>query len=41
MRALKGHTLSVSSAAFNGDGKGVVTASKDNTARVWDAESGK
>ena len=29
------------SAAFSGDGKRVVTASWDNTARIWDAESGK
>ena len=31
----------MSSAAFSGDGKRVVTASRDNTARIWDAESGK
>jgi WD40 repeat protein len=31
----------VNSAAFSGDGKRVVTASFDNTARIWDAESGK
>ena len=29
------------SAAFSGDGKRVVTASADKTARIWDAESGK
>ncbi len=28
-------------AAFSGDGKRVVTASTDSTARIWDAESGK
>ena len=29
------------SAAFSPDGKRIVTASQDKTARVWDAESGK
>ena len=38
---LKGHTGYVRSAAFSGDGKRVVTASRDSTARVWDAESGR
>ena len=27
------------SAAFSPDGRRVVTASKDNTARIWDAET--
>jgi WD domain, G-beta repeat len=31
----------VYSAAFSPDGKRIVTASSDKTARVWDAESGK
>jgi WD domain, G-beta repeat len=31
----------VYTAAFSGDGKRVVTASGDSTARIWDAESGK
>ena len=31
----------VHSASFSSDGKRVVTASMDQTARVWDAETGK
>src|SRR5262249_47605387 len=37
---LKGHTDKVHGAAFSGDGKRVVTASDDGTARVWDAGGG-
>jgi WD domain, G-beta repeat len=33
---LKGHTSDVNSAVFSGDGKRVVTASGDKTARIWD-----
>lgn len=36
-RALRGHESRVSSAAFSPDGARIVTASWDNTARVWDA----
>jgi len=38
---LKGHTATVFSAAFSPDGKKVVTASFDRTARIWNAESGE
>lgn len=36
-----GHTGSVASASFSPDGKRVVTASSDSTARIWDANTGK
>jgi WD40 repeat protein len=37
---LSGHTGDVVTALFSADGKRVVTASKDSTARVWDAQNG-
>ncbi len=37
---LKGHAGQVTAAAFSPDGRRIVTGSLDNTARVWDAESG-
>jgi WD40 repeat protein len=40
-RLVLSHEDGVSSAAFSPDGKRIVTASWDKTARVWDAESGK
>ncbi len=36
-----GHTAHLYSAAFSPDGKQVVTASFDHTAKIWDAASGK
>ncbi|MBV1694395.1 MAG: TIR domain-containing protein [Hyphomicrobiales bacterium] len=38
---LNGHTGAVVGASFSSDGRRVVTASSDGTARVWDAESGQ
>jgi dipeptidyl aminopeptidase/acylaminoacyl peptidase len=35
------HNSGVNSAQFSPDGKRVVTASEDNTARVWDAQTGQ
>ncbi len=40
-RILVGHEDAVWSAAFSPDGKRIVTASLDKTARVWDVETGK
>ena len=38
---LRGHTSWVNSAAYSPDGRWIVTASDDETARVWEAESGQ
>jgi WD40 repeat protein len=38
---LRGHEGSVFSAAFSPDGSRIVTASDDDTARIWDAATGK
>ncbi len=41
MHTLKGHTKWVNSAHFNAIGSQIVTASRDDTARIWDAQSGR
>ncbi|MCW3054409.1 MAG: hypothetical protein JWN14_3579, partial [Chthonomonadales bacterium] len=41
LRTLQGHTAPVLSAAFSPDGKRIVTGSGDNTAKVWNADTGK
>jgi hypothetical protein len=38
---MRGHTDAVSSAAFSPDGKWMVTAGFDRTARVWEASTGR
>ena len=39
--SLRGHDNIVLSAAFSPDGKRIVTASFDGTARIWDATTGE
>ncbi len=41
LAVFRGHGGPVSSARFSADGKRVLTASDDKTARLWEAESGK
>jgi WD40 repeat protein len=40
LAVLRGHGNSVLSASFSHDGRRIVTASRDKTARIWDARSG-
>jgi WD40 repeat protein len=41
VRKLEGHTGQVNSASFSPDSRLIVTASADNTARVWNAQTGE
>ncbi len=41
LRTLEGHTSLVNAATFSPDGRRVVTGSADNTARLWDAQTGQ
>ena len=41
LQTLRGHTATILSVAYSPDGSRLVTGSKDKTAKVWDAASGK
>ena len=41
LRTLKGHTNSVNAVAVTADGRRAVSASADQTLRLWDLKSGK
>ena len=41
MARLEGHSAAVIDAVFSPDGQRIVTASQDNTARVWNAATGQ
>ena len=38
---LGGHTAAITAVAFSPDGTRVLTGSQDNTAKLWDAQTGK
>jgi WD40 repeat protein len=41
IRTLEGHSASVTGLALSGDGRRAVSASDDNTLKVWDVERGE
>lgn len=40
-KSLKGHTATLTAIVVSSDGKFLITSSRDNTARIWDRESGQ
>lgn len=40
-KVMNGHTAVVTRAGFSPDGRSIVSVSKDNSARLWDAQSGQ
>ena len=41
LRTLEGHLIRVNGVALSGDGRRAVSASDDQTLKVWDVESGR
>src|SRR5262249_41138224 len=41
LRPLTGHTGEVTSVAFSADGRHIVSGSRDQTVKVWDARTGQ
>ena len=41
MYLLSGHTDSVTSVAFSGDGSKIVSGSDDNTVKIWSVDNGE